>query len=79
MANLGGSVVHVVSKPPSRDHFWRVQAPTDPHKYIFGQTFYFPRVRKSTLGALFLQKGSKGEVDLVRGSVLAATLLFDKP
>ena len=38
---------HVFSEPPSRSHFWRVQAPTYPQKCVFGPIFDFPGIRKS--------------------------------
>ena len=45
--------VHVFSEPPSRDHFWRVQAPVYTQNCVFGPIFDFQGIPKSIFGATF--------------------------
>ena len=47
---------HVFSEPPSRGHFWRVQAPVYTQKCDFGAIFDFPGVAKATLETTFWPK-----------------------
>ena len=48
-------------------------------KFDFGVMFDFRDSKRHLLDTIFGLKGSKGDVLLVGGSVLAATLLFKKP
>ena len=59
------SKFHAFSKPPSGDHFQRVQVPTDAQKRDIGPIFALPGVPKSTHGATFSVK----KVDLFADTV----------
>ena len=59
---------HVFSEPPSRGHFWRVQAPVYTQKCDFGAIYDFSRVQKSTLETtLSAKRAAKSESSEVRG------------
>ena len=67
------SFFHVFSEPPSRDHFWMVQAPVYTQKCDFGAIYDFPRAQKSTLKRHFQQKGLQQSKVFRTGRVLEPT------